>query len=280
MMKYILPLLSCFVLFISTESFGQSCCKQPAKMEALALQTDFKAAHLSPEPLDYFPERGLMIDIMTDSGIAKAFHVPSIGPCKKVLIIFHEWWGLNDYIKKEAERLQFELGDVEVYAIDLYDGKVATNAEQASKYMAALSPRRGAQIVRGLLRVIGPEKKIATLGWCMGGTWSYKASTLARKQSVGCVMYYGFPDLEKKNGGRAASDVLYIYGTKDKFIKEVDVISFGEKVKESKHDFTLKRFDAEHAFANPSNPKHNASATTEANAIVIAFLRNKFPKAQ
>ena len=37
-----------------------------------------------------------------------------------------------------------------------------------------------------------------------------------------------------------------------------------------------KIFEAEHAFANPSNPKFDEKAATEANAMAISFLKEKF----
>jgi len=56
--------------------------------------------------------------------------VKAAGPTKKYLFVIHEWWGLNDYIKQEAEKLQKELG-VNVIALDLYDGKVTSDPKTA-----------------------------------------------------------------------------------------------------------------------------------------------------
>jgi carboxymethylenebutenolidase len=40
---------------------------------------------------------------------------------------------LNDYIRSEAELLANELNNVNVIALDLYDGKVATTADSANE---------------------------------------------------------------------------------------------------------------------------------------------------
>jgi carboxymethylenebutenolidase len=41
------------------------------------------------------------------------------------IIVIHEWWGLNDWVKEQTEKLA-EQGYVAL-AVDLYRGKVATD---------------------------------------------------------------------------------------------------------------------------------------------------------
>lgn len=53
------------------------------------------------------------------------------------------------------------------------------------------------------------------------------------------------------------------------------VDEFGEKIKTTKHNFDLHIYDADHAFANPSNPKYNAVAATEAETLALKFLKTK-----
>src|SRR6059058_280475 len=49
------------------------------------------------------------------------------------LIVIHEWWGLNDWIKEQASKLA-DQGYVTL-AIDLYRGKVATTPNEAHEFM-------------------------------------------------------------------------------------------------------------------------------------------------
>src|SRR6478609_7822056 len=49
------------------------------------------------------------------------------------LIVIHEWWGLNDWVKEQASKLADE--GYASLAIDLYRGKVATSPEQAHEIM-------------------------------------------------------------------------------------------------------------------------------------------------
>jgi carboxymethylenebutenolidase len=107
----------------------------------------------------------------------------------------------------------------------------------------------------------------------MGGSYAFRAAVLAEQQAAGCVMYYGFPEKDQKNIAPLQTDVLYIYGTKDKFIKEADVTQFETAVQQAGKKITVVRMDAEHAFANPSNPQFDAANAILAEQQALAFLR-------
>lgn len=272
-MKYLLLCL-CLAFYIPT--FAQNCWTREGSFAMLALNEDFKKEHLDPIPLDYKPLNGSMITFNTlDAKKGQAFYVPSDQPTDKVLILFNEWWGLNDYIKREAERWQQMLGNVDVYALDLYDGKVATDREAASQLSSSLDKKRGEVLIKGLLSEIGHDKLIGTLGWCMGGPWSFTAARLAGNQASGCVMYYGFPETDMKLIKQLQTDVLFIWASKDRHITKDLVDAFGQKVEQTGHKFTMYSFNADHAFANPSNPIYDKQAAGEAEKISVEFLKQK-----
>jgi carboxymethylenebutenolidase len=92
----------------------------------------FAATHEAPLPFKLAQPKGEMIFFLTkDSLNGSAYYIKANKPTKKVLFVFHEWWGLNDYIRQEAETFATEMSDVEVYAIDLYDGQAATDVPTA-----------------------------------------------------------------------------------------------------------------------------------------------------
>jgi carboxymethylenebutenolidase len=277
-MKYLFTLLIAVCSLLSAaEVSAQSCCKKPERMQALALNASFKASHLAPLPLNYVPQKGKMITFPVTGGPkGNAFFVPADEASDRVLFIFHEWWGLNDYIKREAENWHKALdGKVNVYAIDLYDGKVGSDPDMAGKIMSQLTPKRGEAIIKGAIAEAGKNKRIATLGWCMGGSWSFTASLLAGSEAAGCVMYYGFPEKGDKRISNLKCDVLYIRGDKDEHIKLSDVEQLNKEVEAAGRNFILHRYDAVHAFANPSNPKYDAAATSDAQRKALDFLVEK-----
>lgn len=277
-MKYIfffLVLLSC-----AAELNAQipSCCVKPTGSGMMAMMTDaeFKAAHEPPMPFSFQSEKGSMVNFETlDGAKGQAYYVPSAEPTSKVLILFHEWWGLNDYIKKEAVRWQELLGNVDVYAIDLYDGKVATTSEEASKLSSGLDKTRTDNLIKGMLVKAGKDKLIATLGWCLGGSYAFRASVLADAQAAGCVMYYGFPEKDTKRIKPLKTDILYNWASQDHFITRAIVDSFQTEVLKTGRKFRMETYDAVHAFANPSNPKYDKEAAGRAETLSVAFLKEK-----
>jgi len=54
------------------------------------------------------------------------------GPFPAIIVI-HEWWGLNDWVKEQGSKLS-DLGYVTL-AVDLYRGKVATTPDEAHEIM-------------------------------------------------------------------------------------------------------------------------------------------------
>ena len=272
------PLLF-LLLFCGLRAAAQmpACCIKPAgnSMREVALSAAFMAAHEPPLPFDYAAKRGTDIHFQTLDGTpGNAYYVSAPGATNKVLIIFHEWWGLNDYIRREADRWQDSLGDIDVYAVDLYDGKVAATADEAGKLMSGLDYRRTDNIIKGALAKAGRDKQVATIGWCMGGSYAFTAAVQAGAQASGCVMYYGFPEKDAKKIQPLKTDVLYIWASQDKFITRDLVAGLETQVKATGNKFTWQTFDANHAFANPSNPHYDAASALQAQVLALRFLRS------
>src|SRR5258705_6529549 len=280
-MKTFFRILSILFFFsaLSQNSVAQckhSCCAAPSTAMFAMLSNDasFKASHLSPLPFHYESPAGQMISFKTSDGkTGSAFEVKSKASTQNYLFVFQEWWGLNDYIKQQAEQLQNELGNVNVIALDLYDGKIATNSDEASKFLSEAKDERIRAIISGALGYVGMDAKIQTIGWCFGGGWSLQAAMMASKQCTGCVMYYGMPETDTKKNQSITFPVLGIFASQDKWITPEVVSKFENEMKKYNKPITVKSFNADHAFANPSNPKHDKAATAEARALAVDFLR-------
>jgi carboxymethylenebutenolidase len=268
------------LLLLPAYSYAQkmSCCKSSATESFAQLSADskFKSTHLSPLPLVYHSENGQMITFKCRKGNdAKAFEIVARKPSEKWLYIFHEWWGLNDYIKREAENFSKEFPGVNILALDLYDGMIADNPEQAGEIMGKMDEARVREIIYAAMEHTGDKSKIATIGWCMGGGWSLQASLLAGERAIGCVMYYGMPETDQAKLKNLNADVLGIFGLKDNWITPEVVEKFQTDMQESGKSLTVKNYNAEHAFANPSNPNFNKEASGDAHKLVIKFLKEK-----
>jgi carboxymethylenebutenolidase len=189
------------------------------------------------------------------------------------IFVFQEWWGLNDHIKRESEKLYNDLGNVNVLALDMYDGKLATTPGDAGKYMSEFKQDRGNAIVQGAIDFVGKSAKIGTIGWCFGGGQSMQASLTAGKQSAACVIYYGMPETDLERLKKLNSDVLNIWPTQDQWINKDVTDKFEASMKSAGKQLTTKSYDADHAFANPSNPKFNPEFTADAYKHTLEFFK-------
>lgn len=280
MKKIILMLL---VALTTSLSYSQSCCQlafasNDGNMSEFTTDKNFVASHQLP--LEYKHNSlvgGEMITFKTtDVTDGNAYFVKSKTKSKKWLFVYQEWWGLNDHIKKQADILYNEMGgNVNVLAIDMYDGKVATTREDAAKYMQGADEKRLENIVNGALGYAGKKAKIASIGWCFGGGWSLKSAILSKKQAVGSVMYYGMPVQDVEKLKTLNCEVLGLFATEEWISKKI-IEEFAVNMKTANKLLNYKIFEAEHAFANPSNPKFDEKAATEANAMAISFLKEKF----
>ena len=235
----------------------------------------FAATHEIPDSLSHV-EKGKPVTYDTpDDKTAKAYFLKAAEESDKFLFVIHEWWGLNDHIKKEAERLFEEIENINVMALDLYDGNVASTREDAGKFMNMVTEERANAIVNGALVYAGQEAKVATIGWCFGGGWSLKSSILAGDQGIGCVIYYGMPVQKADQLANLKAEVLGLFAEKDGWITPEVVNNFEAIMKATGKTVTTKQFDAEHAFANPSSPRYNETSAQEANAMALKFLKEK-----
>jgi carboxymethylenebutenolidase len=278
-------ILLTLVLLSTTSGFAQNdgitvCHSSSTKKFAnFVLNEEFNNEH--PTPREYVHESavgGEMIKIKCPDGIeANAYFIKSAKPSNRWIFVFQEWWGLNDNIKRESENLFSEVGDVNIIALDMYDGKLAADKESAGKYMSEFKQERGDQIVRGAMAFAGPNAKVGTVGWCFGGGQSLLASLIAGKQAAACVMYYGMPVEDVALLKTLNCDVLNIWGSQDQWINKSVMDKFEANMKLAGKNLTIKSYDANHGFANPSNPMgaFNEAAYKDAYRNTVEFFKAK-----
>ena len=281
-MKKLLIFLSLFWASATLAQQKMSCCSPSATESFAQLASDplFVMSHPLPLPFTFQSENGAPITFKAPDGSeAYGWEIKSKTPTRNYLLVVHEWWGLNDYIKQESEKLRNDLGNVNVIAVDLYDRKVASTREDAAKYVQALTTDRAKAILQGAIAYAGPDARIFSIGWCFGGGWSLQASLLAGTEAGGCVMYYGMPEKDPARLKDLHADVLAIFANKDQYITPKLADEFSANMEKAGKKLILKRYDAEHGFSNPSNPIFDKAATEDAYKAVLAFLKPRIKQA-
>jgi carboxymethylenebutenolidase len=268
------------LVFCGVFAFSQSkmaCCAKPSatrQFAMLASDKKFVMSHKNPLKFHFQSSIGKPITYKTADGKeAGAYELKAKNPTNNYILVVHEFWGLNDFVKKESEKIYNDLGNVNIIDLDLYDGKIATTREDAGKYMQAVKEDRANAIINGAIAYVGPKGRIATIGWCFGGGWSLQATLLAGKQAAGCVMYYGMPEQDIIRLKTLHADVLGNFANKDQWINPKVVAKFEADMKTADKKLYVHQYEADHGFANPSNPIYDSQATKDAYAYTIAFLK-------
>src|ERR1041385_8928943 len=265
MKKIMLFMILAIIATSSVRSQMAACCTKTAteKFALFASDIEFVMSHEAPLPFIYHSANGQDITFKAADGTdAHGWMVKAAKPTDYYLFVIHEWWGLNDYIKQESENLGNELG-VNVIAIDLYDKQVATTPEEAGKMVQSVKTDRAVNIIKGAYSYAGSKAKVFTIGWCFGGGWSLQTALLGGSQVVGCVMYYGMPEADVNKLKTLHCDVIGFFANKDGYITPKIVDDFKQHMSEAGKKLTVYQYDADHAFANPSNPHFDKDATAD-----------------
>jgi carboxymethylenebutenolidase len=198
------------------------------------------------------------------------------------LVVIHEWWGLNDWVKEQARKFA-EQGYVAL-AVDLYRGKVAADPETAHELSRGLPQDRG---VRDLVAAFGylasrrdvDKNKIASVGWCMGGGYSLQLAVNEPKLAA-CIVNYGALPTDPAIIAKILAPMLGNFGGQDHGITPDDVHAFEKAMKAAGKSFDPKIYpDAGHAFENPNNKTgYRAEDAADAWTRMVNFLKQTFSK--
>jgi carboxymethylenebutenolidase len=214
------------------------------------------------------------VSLTTPSGraVKAALAVPATVPAPAVVLI-HEWWGLNDQIKAVAAEMasQGYLG----LAVDLFDGKVATNPTDAQSQMEALDADAATEtMVAWIGSLEGDTRstgKIGTVGWCFGGAWSLNGSIAAPVDAT--VIYYGRVERNAEDLTKLEGPVLGHFAEEDQWINHDMVAGFEKNMAAAGKALEVHWYAANHAFANPTGDNYRKPEAELAWSRTLEFFK-------
>lgn len=187
------------------------------------------------------------------------------GPFPAIILI-HEWWGLNDNIRWYAE--QFAKQGYVALAVDLYGEwtqdqsrarELATQVRENVPF-AMDNLRQAAAYLRSRPEVT--SNRLASVGWCFGGQWSYQMA----KNDFGLdasVMYYGqFAPEDDLHHMKTL--IIGHFGEEDQGIPVQNVKEFQAK---------LQTLSGEHRIFIYPNEGHGFARELESESARVAWER-------
>ncbi|MFL5659167.1 MAG: dienelactone hydrolase family protein [Ktedonobacteraceae bacterium] len=194
------------------------------------------------------------------------------------VVLIQEWWGIEPHIRQLAQKLA---ADGFVVAVpDLYHGKIATEPNEAQKMVMMIqgNVEKAAKEIIGALDTLKAmpnvePKKLGLMGFCVGGFMTYYVAS--RYPDLGAVVaFYGAGyDPTPEEVAKVNAPVLAFYGSRDQSVPMEQVRKIERMYKEAGKDFTVKVYDAGHAFINPDHGMGNEKAAAEAWPLAVNFLK-------
>ena len=212
------------------------------------------------------------LNLSTTGGATTAYVARPDAETNAGVILIQEWWGINDHVRDIAGRYAKE-GYLCV-APDLYRGRVAQDAAEASSMMQALAIDDGMETIRKALETAAEKyqlERFAITGYCMGGTFALRAACEIPKLKAAAPFYGDIP--EESVLANLKVPTLFIAGKRDAWINEAKVNQLYEAA--AKHDLPVEvvSYDADHAFFNDTRPQvYDAEAAADAWRRVLEFF--------
>jgi len=211
-----------------------------------------------------------------DETVSAYLAVPDSGGPHPALVVIHEWWGLNDWVKEQAQKFA-ERGYMTL-AVDLYRGKVAYDPNLAHELSRGLPQDQAIRDLKAAFNYLASrpdvrKDKIGSVGWCMGGGFSLLLAVNESKLAA-CVVNYGSLPTDKDEIQRIQAPVLGNFGAEDRGIPPSAVAAFEDAMKAAHKSIDVKIYDgAGHAFENPNNKLgYREAAANDAWARTLDFL--------
>ncbi len=175
------------------------------------------------------------------------------------VLVFHEWWGLNDYAKGRARQLA-ELGYVAL-AADMYGGgRTAADPQAAGELAKPLRDDRALMRRRAILALdkllthpLVDDESLAAIGFCFGGTVALELARAAAPLDAVVSFHGGLGTPEPRDARNIRGFVLVLHGAADPHVPPQEVLDFWKAMNDAKVDWQMNAYGgAVHAFTNPA----------------------------
>jgi carboxymethylenebutenolidase len=265
-----------------------------AALVGAAATVSYSAAHNSnkvpgnPANLSTPPQlTGTMIEYPSGTSKIPAYlsRPKKRGAVPGAVLVIHEVFGLNDHIKSIADRIANE-GYVALapnFFVRASDPPPKDTTDMTALRKAASSiPNEVAikdmQAALDYMKSLdGVRRHFASIGFCMGGGFSYQIATHT-KDLRGAVIFYGRTPIELVP--QVSCPLLGSFGALDTGIPPEKLKEFEEALKKAGKQADIKIYPgAKHGFFNDTRPEaYNAEAAADAWQRTLKFFHERLGK--
>lgn len=175
------------------------------------------------------------------------------------IIVVHEWWGHNDYVRDRAEMLA-GLGYT-AFAIDMYgEGKNTDHPDNANSFMMEVLENMDTGEARFLAALemlkqhptVDPQK-IAAIGYCFGGAVVLHMARIGT-DIKGVVSFHGsLASMHEPEPGTIKADILVAHAGNDAMVTDEQLEAFRQEMEKAGAEYEIIVYEgAEHSFTNPA----------------------------
>jgi len=217
---------------------------------------------------------GTQLEIAYDGNSTLGLYTAGAEEAPRGILVLHEWWGVKPHNRAWADRLAAELG-CRAAVVDLYDGRVTDDVEQATAWMKAIDQAVADRKLRAALAWMArPGRRVGVYGCSFGGREAMAAALLEPDRVDAVVVAYSRMVTEPTELKRLRAPVLAIYAEQERAWpqKQRDfesAMAAAGKITES------VCYDAAHGFSNPESARYDQAADEASWREILAFFERR-----
>lgn len=194
-----------------------------------------------------------------------------------LLLLVHDWWGINDSLKERADELARE-GFV-CFVIDLYGGRVPVNAVQAYELMQLLNSARALKSIKQAQEYLGEYPSVnplrtGVLGWSYGAKLALEYSLVYPRSLHALGLFYPQVKEDEESFENLRVPVIGFFGEQDKGIPIDFVNNFKFRLEQMHKRVQIHFYPEEiHGFFNPENLGYSRDAAEDSWQKTLDFFR-------
>lgn len=212
---------------------------------------------------------GFHVEIESCHGASfRGYEAAAERPSAGSVLIVHEWFGLNDNMRAYAD--QFAALGFHALAVDLFEGRVASDAAAARQLAAALKTEHAMHVMEAAIDYVRKRPtatgKVGIAGFCLGGAVALAAASRLDDVSAS-VTFGGLPGPRYADVTRINGPVMGHYGLRDPVLPIAHPKAVFAQLSAAGKRAWLHEYDAGHAFMR------NTSQSYRAHVAELAWQR-------